>query len=209
MTVRNQRINIRGLPGIRGHVMLGVVLFLFLTITIGAFVKAHNLSAHNVPLDQYRFSMPIGGDMYDLSHIQSNSLYQSIYGVYRDDPLGGTELHLFPDNTFIWNHWFDIGPDNMVGEGTYRFRNGRVILKHSYIAKHQDGEIKDATYHVFGGYRRSDSNIVSDYKTIIMHDDAYNYLKQGGEAPDYTQRTIEYHDWKSIQAELRTTKGTW
>lgn len=51
-------------------------------------------------------------------------------GHYVNDMLGlaGTEIYLFPDQTYIWLDWADISPRTICDQGTWVYRDGVVAL---------------------------------------------------------------------------------
>jgi len=151
--------------------------------------------------------LSIGSKSYSMSPITTNWLNRSVYGVYRRylDMSAGIDLHLFPDGTFAWVKWSDIGGKKLVGQGTSKFQNGVLTLRHIFVAEPYGAQFSDIACHVFGGREQGEGD--GEFTIVLVDGVTLQHGTTKLDALKCRFRILEYTDWQAIKKDLEAKRS--
>lgn len=154
------------------------------------------------------FSLEKKKETYSLRPVDQQNIY-NLYSCYRDalDDTGGIELHLFPNNKFLYLEHCDICTPKMISYGVFNFKNSKINFNYEYIDEKFKNEITKEHLNAFVGFIDKGSYITG-LISILLSDKGLKKLKKDGPIFfDYMLKAYDYRDWENIYNKLKKSRG--
>ncbi|MBP7216286.1 MAG: hypothetical protein KBA46_03265 [Candidatus Omnitrophica bacterium] len=118
--------------------------------------------------------------------------FNDFWGVYRLEIVPTydylVELHLFPNNKFIY-----IYGNRIIADGTYSFETSKIFLSYKYIDNQFKDMAKDRSFNVAWSQVR-----LLGIARVLINDTELEKLRLGDRTYHYMWRRREYNDWREI-----------